>query len=59
MKSNPINMKKTYLKPNLKSETALASQMMAVSIQDGNADPDKPVLSKEDAGWEIWDDDEE
>ena len=51
-------MKRTYLPPRLKSEDAMASQMMAVSIKDENADSDKSVLTKED-NWEIWSDEAE
>lgn len=52
-------MKKKYVLPELAADEAQASQMMAVSILDGDADPQKPVLTKEDNGWEIWGDDAE
>ena len=52
-------MKKTYVLPELEIDEAQACQMMAVSILDGSADPNKPVYSKEDKDWEIWGDDAE
>ena len=33
---------------------AEAVEMMAISLQDGQADPDKPILSKENNDWDIW-----
>lgn len=45
---------KQYLKPNMEMLRAETLQMMAVSLQDGNADPDKPVLTKENNDWDIW-----
>ncbi len=32
--------------------------VMAVSILDDNADPNKEVLSKEDSKWDFWGDEE-
>ena len=51
-------MKKMYLMPALQVNEAQVTNMMAVSLQDGNADPDKPVLTKEDADWDIWGEEE-
>lgn len=45
---------KQYIKPNMEMLHAEATQMMAVSLQDGYADPDKPVLTKENNDWDIW-----
>lgn len=45
---------KQYIKPSMEMLHAEAIQMMAVSLQDGNADPDKPVLTKESNDWDIW-----
>ena len=52
-------MKRTYLQPELVSNETQASQMMAVSIVDGDADPSKPILTKEDKNWDIWNDEAE
>lgn len=48
-------MKKIYTRPEVQVNETEVSQMMAVSIQSGSADPDLGVLSKEDEGsWDIW-----
>lgn len=52
-------MKKMYLTPELHVNEAQVLNMMAVSLQDGNADPDKPVLTKESDDWDLWDDEAE
>ena len=44
--------------PALQVNEAQVSNMMAVSLQDGNADAGKEVLTKEDSSWDIWDDQE-
>ncbi|MBQ9293483.1 MAG: hypothetical protein IJ219_00965 [Bacteroidaceae bacterium] len=51
-------MKKTYMMPALQVSEAQAVNMMAVSIQDGNADPGKDVLTKENTDWDFWGDEE-
>ena len=48
-------MKKTYMKPALQVNEAQVINMMAVSLQDGYADPSEDVLSKEDNAWDLWD----
>lgn len=40
--------------PALQVNQAQAQNMMAVSILDGNADPNKEVLTKEDNDWDFW-----
>lgn len=45
---------KQYLKPYMEILHAEAVEMMAISLQDGQADPDKPILSKENNDWDIW-----
>lgn len=37
---------------------AQVTNIMAVSIVDGTADPDKPVLTKENKDWDVWGDEE-
>ena len=53
------NMNKTYMVHAMQVNEAEVINMMAVSLQDGNADPNAEVLTKENTGWEIWDDNEE
>lgn len=43
--------------PALQVNEAEVQNIIAVSIQGGNADPSAEVLTKEDAAWEIWGDD--
>ena len=50
---------KTYMKPALQVDEAQAQNMMAVSIEDDSADPDKEVLTKKNEAWEYWDDEAE
>ena len=50
---------KKYIQPEIRINAAETSQMMAVSIVDGNADSSKPVLTKEDKDWNIWSDEAE
>ena len=52
-------MKKTYMKPALQVNEAQVINMMAVSLQDGNADSSADVLSKEDNACDLWDSEEE
>lgn len=41
--------------PAIQANETQAATMMAVSIQGGNADPSKEVLTKENDDWDIWD----
>jgi len=41
-------MKKTYLKPEALLEQMDLEQLMAISLTEGDADPDEPVLSRDD-----------
>ena len=47
-------MKKTYIVPALQACEAEVQNIMAVSLMDGNADPNAEVLTKEDNDWDIW-----
>ena len=44
-----------YIKPSIELLQAECSQMTAVSLQDGSADPSKEVLTKENNDWNLWD----
>ena len=44
--------------PALQVSEAEAQTMMALSTQDGNADPNVEVLTKENNLWDIWGEDE-
>lgn len=47
--------KKTYETPFVRKIEISSETIIAVSIIDGaTADPDEPVLSKEDQNWDIW-----
>lgn len=48
-------MKKIYMTPAVQVNETQVQNLMAVSLLEGNADPDTEVLSKEDAEWTIWD----
>ena len=52
-------MKRTYMMPALQVNEAQAQSMMAFSLEDENADPDKEVLTKKNEAWEYWDDEAE
>ena len=52
-------MKKNYMTPELLVNEVQVSNMMALSLQNNNADPNAEVLTKEDTGWNIWDNDAE
>ena len=52
-------MKKTYMTPALQVNEAEVINMMAVSLQNGDADPDKDVLAKGEKDWDFWGDNEE
>ena len=51
-------MKKIYVMPALQVNEAQVNNMMAVSRRTENADPNAEVLTKEDTGWSIWNDEE-
>ncbi len=51
-------MKKTYMMPALQVNEAEVQNIVAVSLQDGNADPNAEVLTKENNSWDIWNEDE-
>ena len=49
--------RKEYKTPFIKENKAECSMMVAVSIINGtDADPDSPVMTKEDNDWHIWED---
>ena len=50
-------MKKLYVVPAMLVNEAEVQNMMAVSIIDATADPNKEVLTKEN-DWNMWDDEE-
>lgn len=52
-------MKKTYIKPALQVNEAQVINMMAVSLQDGYADPSQESLGKEDNAWDLWSNEEQ
>ena len=46
---------KEYKTPFVKVDEAECSMMVAVSIIEGkNADPDSPVMTKENDDWNMW-----
>ena len=47
-------MKKMYITPAVEINETMASQMMALSLQPGNAD-DSKILVEEENEWNIWD----
>lgn len=52
--------KKRFVAPSLFAvELQANNNMMAVSILDVSADPNQPVLTKENDDWELWDDEDE
>ena len=51
--------KKRFVAPSLFAVELQANNMMALSFGDGNADPSKPVLTKENDDWDLWDDEDE
>lgn len=51
-------MKKLYIVPAMLVNEAEVQNMMAVSIMDGTADPNKEVLTKENADWNVWGDED-
>ena len=44
--------------PALQVNEAEVQNIVAVSLQDGNADPNAEVLTKENNSWDIWNEDE-
>lgn len=47
--------RRDYKTPLIQENEAQCSLMVAVSIIDGtDANPDKPVLTKENDDWDIW-----
>ena len=47
--------RKDYKTPLLQEDEAQCSLMLAVSvIDDKEANPDSPVLSRENANWNVW-----
>ena len=51
--------KKRFVAPSLFAVELQANNMMALGFGDGNADPDKPVLTKENDDWDFMDDEDE
>ena len=47
-------MKKTYIQPLLYMQTVQPTVFIALSFQDGEADPDGEVLVKGDTGKDAW-----
>ncbi len=50
---------KKYITPEVEINETQVEQMMALSIVEGGADKDKPVLVGEDNDWNIWGETEE
>ena len=50
-------MKKAYIIPAIQINETVVSEMLAVSIIEGSADGEQPVLSKENT-WDIWSEEE-
>lgn len=59
MVTNSTDMKKTYIKPALQANEAQVINIMAVSLQDGYADPSQESLGKEDNAWDLWSNEEQ
>lgn len=51
--------KKRFVAPSLFAVELQANNMMAVSILDVSADPNQPVLTKENDDWDFMDDEDE
>ena len=51
-------MKKIYTVPVMLVNEAEVQNMMAVSLMDTAADPNKEVLTKENPDWNIWEDED-
>ena len=52
-------MKKSYIIPSQFVCELHARNIMAISLQGGDADPNADVLTKEDDDWDLWADSEE
>lgn len=50
---------KTYIMPAVQVNEAEVQNIMAISLLNGNADPNAEVLTKEDNSWDMWGEDEE
>ena len=51
-------MKKEYMMPALQVYEIQVNKMVAVSMIDDEANPDLPVLTREDVEWDEWLEDE-
>lgn len=51
-------MKKIYTVPAMLVNEAEVQNMIAVSLMDETADPNKEVLTKENADWNVWGDED-
>lgn len=52
-------MKKTYILPETMAIEIQTQQLVAMSLQSGQALKDQPVLSKEDEDmWDIWEEED-
>ncbi|MBO4801461.1 MAG: hypothetical protein J5545_06285 [Bacteroidaceae bacterium] len=51
-------MKKTYILPTMKVEDLGVTQIIALSLKDGQAD-DSDALVKSNDNWDIWSSEEE
>ena len=51
--------KKRFVAPSLFAVELQANNMMALSLGGGDADPSKPVLTKENDDWDFMDDEDE
>ncbi|GEM_PF-3163174 len=49
-------MKMNYITPAVEVIETVAEQMMALSLQQGEADPTKPILVEEETEFNIWED---
>ncbi len=54
------NMKKSYIKPAVKTAYAMTEQMLALSLKPGTpADPNQPVGAPAKGSWDIFGADDE
>ncbi len=51
--------KKRFVAPSLFAVELQANNLMALSLGYGNADPNNPVLTKENDDWDFMDDEDE
>ncbi|MBO7137559.1 MAG: hypothetical protein J6V92_03730 [Bacteroidaceae bacterium] len=51
-------MKKSYIIPSQFVCELHARNIMAISLQGGDADPNADVLTKENSDWDFWDDED-